>query len=89
MHYGAKGYLLKDAEIAHVIEAIHRVYEGKMVVDQELFVMAIQGRNPLLEREVALLSLLDKGLSTKKNRHHLVSCRRDSSQLLIGNHEQT
>ncbi len=65
IRFGAKGYLLKDAEISQVIEAIHHVFEGKMIVDQGLFLEAIQGKNPLSEREVELLNYLEKGMSTK------------------------
>ncbi|HEV2236092.1 MAG TPA: response regulator transcription factor [Ktedonobacterales bacterium] len=56
MESGAVGFLLKDAPAGELADAIRRAMAGQRVVDPALAAAALsEGRNPLTERERAVL----------------------------------
>jgi two-component system response regulator DesR len=56
MESGAAGFLLKDAPASQLADAIRRAMAGERVVDPALAAAALsEGRNPLTERERAVL----------------------------------
>lgn len=72
---GANGYVLKTAQPADIIRAVHDVYEGKSALDaglaQRLINRLVTGpaekapEEPLSEREHAVLALVGKGFTNK------------------------
>ena len=71
---GANGYVLKTADSADIVKAVHSVNEGKSALDPEIArkVMAqVSGRNlsspveRLTDRELEVLSLAAKGYTNK------------------------
>ncbi len=63
---GASGYLVKATTGARLIEGIRTVAAGGTVIDPQLAADALRnGPNPLSEREVEILRLVDQGMSTK------------------------
>ena len=69
---GALGYLLKDSSPDDLIHAIHSVYQGKLVLPQDLALKLVQPRSaaaavdPLTERETDVLRLLAQGQSNQE-----------------------
>lgn len=64
---GVKGFLLKDAPVETLADAIRRVYRGELAVQQELALAALQeGDSPLTPREQEVLRLTRRGLSVGK-----------------------
>jgi two-component system, NarL family, response regulator DesR len=62
MESGAVGFLLKDAPSSELAKAIHRVMQGKRVVDPDLAAVALSaGDNPLTEREREVLAASEDG----------------------------
>lgn len=64
---GAKGYLLKDAAPKEIIDAIRRVFNGDLVVPENILKM-IEFRSPqnnLSPRQLEVLELLVKGFTNK------------------------
>lgn len=61
MEAGVAGYVLKDAPIADLVDALRRVYAGERVVDPELMMSAWDGRNPLTGREREILREVEQG----------------------------
>jgi two-component system, NarL family, nitrate/nitrite response regulator NarL len=73
---GADGYLLKDMEPEDMLDRLHQVVEGHIVLSQKVSELVVRGlheesrnmmRNDadLTEREDEILSLISKGLSNK------------------------
>ena len=72
---GANGYILKTAEPEELIQAVHEVREGQLVLDKHLKLpfMAAASSNPmtrmeremLTPREVEVLQLIARGLTNK------------------------
>ncbi len=63
---GAGGYLLKSTTAARLIEGIKAVVAGHTVIDPEVAAEALRtGPQPLTERQMEILRLLDQGLSTE------------------------
>jgi DNA-binding NarL/FixJ family response regulator len=71
---GANGYVLKTADSADIVKAVHSVHEGKSALDPEIArkVMAqVSGRNlgspveRLTDRELEVLGLAAKGYTNK------------------------
>ena len=61
---GVSGYLLKDAPASELAEAIRRVNLGLRVIEPTLAVDAWTERDPLSERERAILKLAGDGSSS-------------------------
>ena len=59
---GVAGYILKDAPITDLVDALRRVHRGERVVAPELAVAAWEGPDPLTERERDVLRLVGDGL---------------------------
>lgn len=70
---GAKGYLLKDAEVSELAAAIRTVQSGGRVMDSNLLLASWEEENPLTPREVDLLRLADTLGTTRElaSRVHL------------------
>lgn len=70
---GVAGYILKDAPITDLVDALRRVHAGERVVAPELAVAAWEGPDPLTERERNVLRLVGEGLpnSDISNKLHL------------------
>jgi len=65
---GARGYLLKDARRADVLDTIRRVHAGETTLRPELTAKLAQhiGDEPLTDRERAVLVLLAEGKSNRE-----------------------
>lgn len=59
---GVAGYILKDAPITDLVDALRRVHQGERVVAPELAVAAWQGSDPITDREREVLRLVGEGL---------------------------
>lgn len=63
---GANGYLLKSTDALHLLDGIKAVVAKHTVIDPALAAEALRaGPNPLRDRELDVLRLVDAGLSTK------------------------
>ena len=60
---GVGGYLLKDAPVDHLADAVRRVHAGGRAVDPQLAVDAWSDADPLNDRERQVLRLAGEGLS--------------------------
>ncbi|MNU72400.1 Transcriptional regulatory protein DegU [compost metagenome] len=63
---GAYGYLLKDAPVSELGEALRRVNAGGRAISPELSMSFWQTANPLTDREQEVLGRLARGLSVKE-----------------------
>ena len=77
-HEGGLGYLLKEriADIAILVDALHRVSEGESVVDPTIVARLMNKSTDapvarLTERERAVLTLMAEGLSNPRIGHRL------------------
>ncbi|MBT1445311.1 response regulator transcription factor [Shewanella sp. JM162201] len=61
---GVTGFLLKDAPIEELLDAINRVMAGRKVIDPELAMMALGDKDPLSDKERRALRLAQEGKST-------------------------
>lgn len=59
---GVAGYVLKDAPITDLVDALRRVHAGERVVAPELAVAAWGDNDPLTDRERDVLRLVGEGL---------------------------
>lgn len=59
---GVAGYVLKDAPITDLVDAIRRVHKGDRVVAPELAVAAWGDADPLTDRERDVLRLVGEGI---------------------------
>lgn len=59
---GVAGYVLKDAPIEHLADAIRQVHAGKRVVDHQLALAAWDGLDPLTDREREVLAIAASGV---------------------------
>ncbi|PJK08300.1 DNA-binding response regulator [Lysobacteraceae bacterium NML95-0200] len=62
---GVQGYLLKDAPMERLTEALRRVMQGQRSIDPQLALEAWQEPDPLTERERQILRMAGEGLSNK------------------------
>ena len=60
------GFLLKDAPVEHLVQAIHQVMAGKRVVDSELLLNSLGEQDPLSDKERQALRLAADGQSTSE-----------------------
>lgn len=62
MEAGADGFMVKDAPVERIVDAIRRVHLGMRVVDPELAAQSLaSGPNPLSEREADVLRAAARG----------------------------
>ena len=62
---GVQGYLLKDAPMEQLTEALRRVMQGQRSIDPQLALEAWQEPDRLTERERQILRMAGEGLSNK------------------------
>ena len=58
MDAGVGGFLLKDAPVDQLVQAIHQVMAGKRVVDSELLLNSLGEQDPLSDKERQALRLM-------------------------------
>jgi len=63
---GVGGFLLKDAPVEQLVQAIHQVMAGKRVVDSELLLNSLGELDPLSDKERQALRLAADGKSTSE-----------------------
>ncbi|WP_337879836.1 response regulator transcription factor [Rheinheimera sp.] len=61
---GVRAFLLKDAPIEQLTQAISQVLQGKKVIDPELLLNALGEKDPLTEKERQALRLAGEGKTT-------------------------
>ncbi|MBZ9613217.1 response regulator transcription factor [Rheinheimera maricola] len=66
MDAGVGGFLLKDAPVEQLVQAIKQVMAGKRVVDSELLLNSLGEQDPLSEKERQALRLAADGQSTSE-----------------------
>ncbi|GGW66338.1 response regulator transcription factor [Alishewanella tabrizica] len=66
MDAGVGGFLLKDAPVAQLVQAMQQVMAGKKVVDSELLLNSLGEQDPLTEKERQALRLAAEGKSTSE-----------------------
>ena len=66
MDAGVGGFLLKDAPVEQLVQAIHQVMAGKRVVDSELLLNSLGEQDPLSDKERQALRLAADGQSTSE-----------------------
>ncbi|MEE2025273.1 MULTISPECIES: response regulator transcription factor [Alkalimonas] len=66
MDTGVGGFLLKDAPVEQLVQAIHQVMAGKKVVDSELLLNSLGEQDPLSEKERQALRLAAEGKSSSE-----------------------
>lgn len=64
MDAGVGGFLLKDAPVEQLVQAMQQVMTGKKVVDSELLLNSLGELDPLTEKERQALRLAAEGKST-------------------------
>lgn len=64
MDAGVGGFLLKDAPVGQLVQAIQQVMTGKKVVDSELLLNSLGEQDPLSDKERQALRLAAEGKST-------------------------
>ncbi len=65
---GCGGYLLKDAPVEKLVEAVRAVHAGRRAIDPELAADAWSEPDPLTERERQVVRLAGEGLATPRSR---------------------
>ena len=63
---GVGGFLLKDAPVEQLVQAIQQVMAGKRVVDSELLLNSLGEQDPLTDKERQALRLAADGQSTSE-----------------------
>jgi two-component system response regulator DesR len=63
---GVGGFLLKDAPVEQLVQAIGQVMTGKKVVDSELLLNSLGEQDPLTDKERQALRLAADGQSTSE-----------------------
>lgn len=66
MDAGVGGFLLKDAPVEQLVQAMQQVMAGKKVVDSELLLNSLGEQDPLTEKERQALRLAAEGKSTSE-----------------------
>lgn len=64
MDAGVSGFLLKDAPVEQLIQALKQVMAGKKVIDSELLLNSLGEQDPLSDKERQALRLAAEGKST-------------------------
>lgn len=63
MEHGVAGYVLKDAPVERLVNAVRRVHAGERVICPELAMAAWDGADPMTDRERDVLRLAAEGLT--------------------------
>ena len=63
---GVKGFILKEAPSDELINALKKVMQGQKVIDPELAINALDGGDPLTDKERKALKLASDGLKTSE-----------------------
>ena len=63
---GVGGFLLKDAPVEQLVQAIQQVMAGKRVIDSELLLNSLGEQDPLTDKERQALRLAADGQSTSE-----------------------
>lgn len=63
---GVGGFLLKDAPVEQLVQAIQQVMAGKRVIDSELLLNSLGEQDPLSDKERQALRLAADGKSTSE-----------------------
>ncbi|WP_313894330.1 response regulator transcription factor [Psychrobacillus sp.] len=63
---GVGGYLLKDSPSEELANSIRVIMDGRRIYSPELVDIALEGENPLTERESQVLELIADGKNTKE-----------------------
>lgn len=63
---GVGGFLLKDAPVEQLVQAIQQVMAGKRVIDSELLLNSLGEQDPLSDKERQALRLASEGKSTSE-----------------------
>lgn len=63
---GVGGFLLKDAPVEQLVQAIYQVMAGKRVVDSELLLNSLGEQDPLSDKERQALRLAAEGKSSSE-----------------------
>ncbi|WP_238937542.1 response regulator transcription factor [Pseudoalteromonas sp. S16_S37] len=66
MSLNVKGFILKEAPVNYLVEALEKVMMGKVVIEPELAALALDEIDPLTDRERAALRLATEGMSNKE-----------------------
>ena len=66
MDAGVGGFLLKDAPVDQLVQALHQVIAGKRVIDSELLLNSLGEQDPLSDKERQALRLAADGQSTSE-----------------------
>ena len=66
MDAGVGGFLLKDAPVEQLVNAISQVMSGKKVIDSELLLNSLGEQDPLTDKERQALRLAAEGKSTSE-----------------------
>ena len=66
MDAGVGGFLLKDAPVEQLVQAIRQVMAGKRVVDSELLLNSLGEQDPLSDKERQALRMAADGQSTSE-----------------------
>lgn len=62
MEAGAEGFMVKDAPVEQIVDAVRRVHQGLRVVDPELAAQSLaSGPNPLSTKEIEVLRAAAEG----------------------------
>lgn len=64
LQLGVDGFLLKDASTDDLLAALHKITQGKRVIDPELAMLAVGEQDPLTVKERQALRLAGEGMST-------------------------
>ncbi|KZN43566.1 response regulator transcription factor [Pseudoalteromonas luteoviolacea] len=66
MESSVKGFILKEAPSAYLINALKKVSMGQKVIDPELAMNALDEKDPLSDKERKALRLASEGLKTSQ-----------------------
>jgi two-component system response regulator DesR len=89
MEAGARGFVVKDAPVEQLADAIRRVMAGEHVVDPTLAAATLaSGPSPLTARERDVL-VAARSSATVSDSRPLVLVRGDRAQLLVRRHGQS
>ncbi|CAH9059271.1 Transcriptional regulatory protein DesR [Pseudoalteromonas holothuriae] len=66
MDLNVKGFILKEAPVSYLVNALEEVMRGKKVIEPELLALGAGERDPLTDKERAALRLAGEGMTTKE-----------------------